>query len=63
MLSTTESSKTLELDDYLVVTPEININRNYNEKYGNKYRVGDSEYSSGDNVLISDESLLKMIDM
>lgn len=63
MLSSNESSKTIDVGDYLVVKPEININKNYEEKYGNNYRGGNSEYSSGDNMLIDNESLIKMIDM
>lgn len=62
MLSATESMKTIELDDFLVVTPEISINKDYESKYGKKYRVKNSEYSSGDNVLINENDLLDMID-
>ena len=62
MLSSSESHKTLIQDNYLVVLPEININKNYEEKYGSNYRIGDEEYSSGKNELISDEDLIKMID-
>ena len=62
MLSSSESHKTLIQDNYLVVLPEININKNYEEKYGSNYRLGDEEYSSGKNELISDEDLIKMID-
>ena len=61
MLSSSESHKTLIQDNYLVVLPEININKNYEEKYGSNYRLGDEEYSSGKNELISDQDLLKTI--
>ena len=61
MLSSSESHKTLIQYNYLVVLPEININKNYEEKYGSNYRLGDEEYSSGNNELISDEDLIKMI--
>jgi UDP-N-acetylglucosamine 4,6-dehydratase len=62
MISSSESHKTLIQENYLVVLPEININKNYEEKYGSNYRLGDEEYSSGINELISDEDLIKMID-
>ena len=62
MISSSESHKTLMQENYLVVLPEISINRNYEEKYGSNYRLGDDEYSSGNNQLISDEDLIKMID-
>ena len=62
MLSSSESHKTLIQDNYLVVLPEINTNKNYEEKYGSNYRLGDEEYSSGNNELITDEDLIKMID-
>jgi len=62
MLSSTESHKTLIQDNYLVILPEIKINKNYEEKYGTNYRIGDEEYSSGNNELISDDDLIKMID-
>ena len=61
MISSNESHKTLIQDNYLVVLPEIKINKNYEEKYGNHYRIGDEEYSSGNNDLIGDEDLIKMI--
>jgi len=62
MISSNESHKTIIQNDYLVVLPEIKINKNYEEKYGSNYRVGDEEYSSGNNELISDENLIKMIE-
>lgn len=62
MISSNESHKTIIQNDYLVVLPEIKINKNYEEKYGNNYRVGDEEYSSGNNDLIGDEDLIKMIE-
>lgn len=61
MLSSTESYKTLIKDDYLVVLPEIQINKNYEEKYGNNYRILNEEYSSDNNELIDDNDLIKMI--
>ena len=63
MISSTESHKTLIQENYMVVLPEIKINKNYEEKYGNNYRVDDEEYSSGNNELISDENLIKMIEL
>jgi UDP-N-acetylglucosamine 4,6-dehydratase len=62
MISSSESHKTLIQENYLVVLPEINIKKNYEEKYGSNYRLDDEEYSSGKNELISDEDLIKMID-
>tara|TARA_Y200000002_G_scaffold271729_1_gene226243 strand:+ start:22925 stop:23935 length:1011 start_codon:yes stop_codon:yes gene_type:complete len=62
MLSATESMKTIELNDYLVVTPEIGINKDYESKYGKKYRTKNQEYSSGENVMISEKELQEMID-
>ena len=62
MISSSESHKTLMQENYLVVLPEISINKNYEEKYGSNYRLGDEEYSSGNNELITDEVLIKMID-
>ena len=62
MISSNESHKTIIQEDYLVVLPEIKINKNYEEKYGSNYRIGDEEYSSGNNELISDENLIKMIE-
>lgn len=61
MISTSESYKTLIKDDYLVVLPEIQINKNYEEKYGKEYRILNEEYSSGNNELIDDNDLIKMI--
>ncbi len=61
MISTSESYKTLIKDDYLVVLPEIQINKNYEEKYGKEYRILNEEYSSGNNELIDDNDLVKMI--
>ena len=61
MISSSESYKTLIKDDYLVVLPEIQINKNYEEKYGNEYRILNEEYSSGNNELIDDNDLIKMI--
>jgi UDP-N-acetylglucosamine 4,6-dehydratase len=62
MISSSESHKTLMQENYLVVLPEISINKNYQEKYGSNYRLCDEEYSSGNNELITDEDLIKMID-
>lgn len=61
MISSTESYKTIKQDDFFIVTPEININKNYEEKYGSIYLEEGYEYSSGDNELISDNDLIKCI--
>ena len=45
----------------MIVLPEIQINKNYEEKYGNNYRIQNEEYSSGNNELIDDNDLIKMI--
>lgn len=62
MISSTESYKTIKCEKFLVVTPEIKINKNYEEKYGNNYLDEGFEYSSGDNYLIDDELLIKLIE-
>jgi UDP-N-acetylglucosamine 4,6-dehydratase len=63
MLSSTESYKTLICHNYLVVLPEIQLNKNYEEKYGINYRNINEEYSSGKNELINDNDLIKMINI
>ena len=60
MISTSESYRTLIQDDYYVVVPEINISSDYSS-YGTTYMKDESEYSSGENVLISDEELLNLV--
>jgi UDP-N-acetylglucosamine 4,6-dehydratase len=62
MISTGESYKTIIQNDYLVVLPEIKINKNYEKKYGTNYRKPNEEYNSGNNELIDDNNLIKMID-
>ena len=62
MISSSESHKTLIKEDYYVVLPEIQINKNYNEKYGNNYKNSNEEYSSGNNELINDYDLIDMIE-
>jgi len=61
MISSTESYKTLINEGYLVVLPEIQINKNYEEKYGTNYMTLNEEYSSGKNELIEDNELILMI--
>ncbi len=61
MISTTESYKTIILDNYYVVTPEIHISNNYEKIYGNKYLEDEYEYSSGNNYLINNDQLKKLI--
>ena len=61
MISNNESHKTIIQNNYFVVTPEIKINKNYEEKYGSNYKIENEEYSSGDNELISNEELKKTI--
>jgi UDP-N-acetylglucosamine 4,6-dehydratase len=61
MVSVTDSYKTIIKDGYLVIVPEININRSYEEYYGNNYMEEDKEYSSGVNDIIDNEKLKLMI--
>jgi hypothetical protein len=61
MVSVTDSYKTIIKDGYLVIVPEININKNYEEHYGNNYMEEDKEYSSGVNDIIDNEKLKLMI--
>lgn len=61
MVSVTDSYKTLIKDGYLVILPEININKNYTEYYGNNFMEEDKEYSSGNNDIIDNDKLITMI--
>ncbi len=61
MISSTESFNTIDTGDFYVVLPQINIKKNYKEKYGTLYMKSESEYSSGNNILISNEELQKMV--
>ena len=61
MVSSSESYKTIIKEDYYVILPEIKINKNYLEYYGNDFMEEDSEYSSGNNTIIDDKSLIDMI--
>jgi UDP-N-acetylglucosamine 4,6-dehydratase len=60
MISNNESYRTLILDSFYVILPEIKINKNYS-KYGTNFMEDNSEYSSGKNTLISDEDLKLII--
>lgn len=61
MISSTESYKTIIKDKYLVVLPEIQINKDYNTYYGNNFMEDNKEYSSGDNELIDNNLLISLI--
>jgi UDP-N-acetylglucosamine 4,6-dehydratase len=61
MVSVTDSYKTIIKDGYLVILPEININKNYTEYYGNNFMEEDKEYSSGNNDIIDNDKLITMI--
>lgn len=61
MISSNESYKTIINKNYYVITPEININKNYTDVYGNNYMKEDIEYSSGNNQLIDDNLLKDLI--
>jgi UDP-N-acetylglucosamine 4,6-dehydratase len=63
MLSSNESYKTLINNNYFIVLPEINLNKNYEEKYGTKYKNINEEYSSGENELIDNNDLIEMINL
>jgi len=63
MISSNESHRTLLQENYMVILPEININKNYEEKYGSNYRLCEKGYSSGTNELISNEDLINMIEI
>jgi len=60
MISSSESYKTLIKDDYYVILPEV-FDKNYKEYYGEIFMEENVEYSSGDNKLIEDSDLIKMI--
>ena len=61
MISINETNKTLINNDYFIVLPEININKDYEEKYGKNYIKDNNEYSSGNNELITNEKLIDII--
>jgi UDP-N-acetylglucosamine 4,6-dehydratase len=61
MISSNESYKTIIKDNYYIITPEININKNYINIYGDEYMKENIEYSSGDNYLIDDNILKDLI--
>jgi len=62
MISSSESYNTIIKDNFYVILPEISIiNKNYNEAYGDNFMAPDSEYSSGNNELIDNDALIKMI--
>ena len=61
MISSTESYKTLIQELFYVILPEINLNTNYNDKYGARYMDPNTEYSSGKNILIDDDELIKTL--
>ena len=60
MISSSESYKTLIKDGYYVILPEV-FDKNYKEYYGEIFMEENVEYSSGDNKLIEDSDLIKMI--
>jgi len=60
MFSINDSHNIIEKDHYFVLIPEININQNYIEYYGEKLNKC-YDYNSGENVRIEDEELKKLI--
>jgi len=63
MISSTESYKTIIKDNFYIITPEIQININYEDIYGNIYMKEDIEYSSGNNDLIDNMILKNLINI
>uniref|UniRef100_A0A6C0GZQ2 Polysaccharide biosynthesis protein CapD-like domain-containing protein n=1 Tax=viral metagenome TaxID=1070528 RepID=A0A6C0GZQ2_9ZZZZ len=61
MVSSTESHKTIIKDSFLIVLPEININKDYTNYYGTNYMEENKEYSSGNNELINNDRLIQLI--
>lgn len=62
MISDYETGKIIEKEDYYIILPESNHNKNFEKKHGNTYRQNNDEYSSGKNVLIDDQKLIKLIE-
>ena len=60
MISNNESYRTLILDSFYVILPEIKVNKDYSY-YGNTFMEDNSEYSSGKNILISETNLKNII--
>ena len=60
MFSINDSHNIIEKDHYFVLIPEININQNYIEYYGEKLNKC-YDYNSGENVRIEDDELKKLI--
>lgn len=63
MISCNESYRTIIKDNYFIILPEININKKYNDIYGNIYMESNKEYSSGCNNIIDNNSLKQLIYM
>jgi len=61
MISSSESYRTVIMEDYYVVLPEINISSDF-LSYGTNFMEDGIEYSSGSNELISNEALKKLIE-
>ena len=62
MVSSSESYRTVGLEEYFVVLPEIDISNDYSI-YGNNFMEDESEYSSGDNPLVSDDELKSLMNI
>ena len=65
MISSSESHMTLDCDKFYVITPTIELNKNirYENHYNsNKYLPCNQPYSSGNNELIDNNRLDKLID-
>ena len=60
MISNNESYRTLILESFYVILPEIKINKDYSY-YGNTFMEDNSEYSSGKNILINETNLKNII--
>lgn len=53
MISSDESYRTLIKDSFFIIVPEIKINYDYNQYYGNNYLPENKPYSSDNNELIN----------
>ena len=62
MISSSESANTIERERYYVIIPQISNGQDYEKEYGNNYRKDDLEYSSGDNILLDNGTLIQMIE-
>ena len=60
MISASESFRTIIKEDYFIIVPEIIAK--YTSCYGSLFMQEDTEYTSGNNVIIDDDVLKKLIE-